>query len=180
MQRSGGRGSFAFFLLLSTGGIVPAASAQDSRGSLSGADSLVLERTSCYGTCPAYRLSITMLGRVSFASRHPGQTSPAVRDSIPRERFVELLALADRLGLAALPDTIASDRALCPDKATDHPTTIVAIFHATHRKTIVDYHGCFASVDHEEVPAVHRLRMFEARIDSSAGSERWIRPAGRR
>ena len=33
-------------------------------------DSVVLERTRCYGTCPAYRLRVSRTGEVRFASRN--------------------------------------------------------------------------------------------------------------
>jgi hypothetical protein len=180
IQSMSGQRSISLLLFLFANSIGVPIGAQTPRVSPAGVDSLVLERTPCYGTCPAYRLSITQLGRVSFASRNLGEAERSMRDSISGQRFTDLLSLADRLGFDILPDSIAADPALCPDRATDHPTAIVTIFKGGHRKAVVDYHGCFAAVDHSEVPALSRLRNFEAMIDSVAGSARWVRSAGRR
>jgi hypothetical protein len=143
-------------------------------------DSIVLERTLCYGTCPAYRLSLTRHGIVSFESRNPGDTARRGRDTVSAGTFALLAATADSLSFASLPDTVANSRALCPDKATDHPTATVTIFRGAQTKHVVDYRGCFAASDHTPVPVVGRLRRFEARIDSLAGSRRWVQPARRR
>jgi hypothetical protein len=144
------------------------------------ADSLVLERTLCYGTCPAYRLSLARDGQVLFQSRNPGDEARQVRDTTAAGALSILTEMADSLGFATLPDTIANSPALCPDHATDHPTATVTIFRGAANKHVVDYLGCFARFDHSTVPIVERLRMFEARIDSLAGSQRWVRPARRR
>jgi hypothetical protein len=151
-----------------------------SDAKVTAADSIVLERTVCFGTCPAYRLSLTRQGQVSFESRNPGDTSRHARDSVSVTSLGVLTAMADSLGFETLPDTIANDSALCPDKATDHPTATITIFRGVQSKHVVDYHGCFASVDHSTVPAVARLRQLETAIDSLAGSQRWVRPASRR
>ena len=144
------------------------------------ADSLILERTLCYGTCPAYRLSLARDGHVTFQSRNPGDESRQASDTTSARALSILTAMADSLGFATLPDTIASSPALCPDHATDHPTATVTIFRGAGSKHVVDYLGCFARFDHSTVPVVGRLRMLEASIDSLAGSKRWVQPARRR
>ncbi|HEY8312519.1 MAG TPA: DUF6438 domain-containing protein [Gemmatimonadaceae bacterium] len=143
-------------------------------------DSLVLERTLCYGTCAAYRLSLGRDGQVAFQSRNPGDEARQVRDTTAAVALSILTSLADSLGFVTLPDTIANSPALCPGSATDHPTATVTIFRAGASKHVVDYLGCFAGFDHSTVPIVGRLRILEASIDSLAGSKRWVHPAKRR
>jgi len=141
------------------------------------ADSIVLERTLCYGSCPAYRVSISRVGEVRFESRRPGDSGRTASDRIAAERVRSLTAQAVALGFFQLPDSIRSDKRLCPDMATDHPTviTIVALAGVVHR--VVDYRGCFARSDHSVVDSVAKLRAYEAAIDSAAGSARWVRPS---
>ena len=143
-------------------------------------DSIVLERTLCLGTCPAYRLRLSRGGHVVFESRNPGDTARQERDTIAPTAIAELTEMADSIGFETLPDTIARSRALCPDMASDHPTAIVSIYRGVRSKRVVDYHGCFARSDHSTIPIVGRLRQLEASIDSVAGARRWIRPAPRR
>jgi Domain of unknown function (DUF6438) len=169
-------------LLAISVGVSLAACAQSVRSDAPAitADSIVLERTLCYGTCPAYRLSLARNGDVTFQSRNPGDEARHARDTTAAGALSILTAMADSLGFATLPDTIANSPGHCPDHATDHPTATVTIFRGVASKHVVDYLGCFARFDHSTVPIVGRLRMLEARIDSLTGSRRWVQPARRR
>jgi uncharacterized protein DUF6438 len=131
-------------------------------------DSIVLERTFCFGTCPAYRLSLTRAGAVHFRSRNPGD-STAATDRVDPAQVAALAREAERIGFWSLPEVIRTDPRLCGAMATDHPGAIVTLYAAARTKRVDDYHGC------RDVPPA--LRRFEARIDSVASSERWVRPA---
>lgn len=146
------------------------------RPPVAGLDSIVLERTPCFGTCPAYRLSVARTGVVVFASRNHGDSARVARDSISPGAVAWLRAEAERQGVLRLPAVIADDHSLCPDRATDHPTFAVSFFSRDRTYRITDYHGCFASNDHSIVSALDGLRHFEAEIDSVTGSSRWVRP----
>lgn len=143
------------------------------------ADSVVLERSRCFGSCPAYRLRITGDGAVAFASRNPRDTLRTETDSIAPSEVAWLLEEAERLGFYALPETIAEDSTLCPLRATDHPAATVTIFREDSTHTVVDYHGCYASHDLGVVPRLEQLRRLEVEIDSVTRSSRWVRPASR-
>lgn len=145
-----------------------------------GADSLALERSSCFGFCPAYRLSLHSDGTVIFASRNPRDTARVESDAIRPDQVHWLVQEAERIGFFTLPSVIADDRALCPSLATDHPTATVTIFRADSASRVVDYHGCYAGTDLSVAPPVGQLRHFESQIDSVAKSERWTTPATHR
>jgi hypothetical protein len=139
----------------------PRLRAQNTWNGLRTADSVVLERTLCFGTCPAYRLSLTRTGMVSFESRNPGEEIRET-DSIPEREFIGLMSSALYANFMALPDRIADDVRFCTMKATDHPTAIVTIFMSGQTKRVEDYHGCTWA------PAA--LRDFENIIDKAANS----------
>ncbi|HET7550477.1 MAG TPA: DUF6438 domain-containing protein [Gemmatimonadaceae bacterium] len=143
------------------------------------ADSVVLERSRCFGSCPAYRLRIGEDGAVTHVSRDSGDASGTKTDSIARSQVEWLLGEAERIGFYSLPEVIADDSTLCPLRATDHPTATVTIYRDDSAHTVVDYHGCYASHDLAVAPKVQQLRRFEAEIDSIAGVSRWVRPASR-
>jgi hypothetical protein len=157
--------------LLATVGFSTAAVAQHAA-----LDSVVLERTACFGTCPAYRLTVTATGKVRFASRNRGDTARAAEDSISPAAMTTLLAAAFRLRALDLPARIADDHALCPDRATDHPTVTVGLFWPAGQQQIVDYHGCYLSSDHSVADRLGDLRRFETTVDSVTQSQRWVRP----
>jgi hypothetical protein len=143
------------------------------------ADSLVLERTPCFGSCPAYRLSVSRSGAVAFASRNRGDDTRAASQVAPTT-LATLVERARGAGFFALPTRLRDDRALCPLVATDHPTVHVTIFAADTTHRVEDYHGCHADTDRSVVPALAGLRALEDAVDSAAGSARWVRPNGRR
>ena len=136
------------------------------------ADSLVLERTVCFGMCPAYRLSVRADGRTMFATRTPSGSAGVVTDSVTPAQFVWLVQRAGRIGLAQLPPVIADDRTLCPVQATDHPTVTVSLF-GDSTVTVVDYRGCYAGTDLSVAVPLAQLRHFEMQIDSVTRSQRW-------
>src|SRR5574338_1584532 len=123
-------------------------------------DSIVLERTMCYGTCPAYRVRLTSAGLVTFESRSAGDVGRTATDSVAPERISALARNAAEIGFFDLRTAIADDPSLCPARATDHPSTHVSVYGA-RTKTVEDYQGCYASSDGSIVPALVKLRVFE-------------------
>jgi hypothetical protein len=142
-------------------------------------DSIVLERTACYGTCPAYRLRLDAVGRVHFQSRNTGDDAPPVTDSIGAGALSLLGEEASRIEFFRLPSAIEGTE-LCRDRATDHATVTVTFHTEAGAHAVRDYHGCFDRRDHSVTSRVAALRNFERRIDEVAGSARWVRPNRRR
>jgi hypothetical protein len=132
----------------------------------SGVDSIVLQRTACYGNCPTYRVRITGTGAVSFTpERDTRRTKPAER-TVAADSVAALVEEARRVGFFELPDTLQSSERYCAAMATDNPTAILAFYVRGARKEVVDYHGC------GNVPA--DVRRLEDAVDSVAGTGRWI------
>jgi Domain of unknown function (DUF6438) len=131
------------------------------------ADSIVLERSLCFGFCPAYRLRVSRSGEVLYRSRASRDTTHALA-SIGADKARELLDGARMLGLDALPDTIANVHAYCPNWPTDYPTATITVFVGQGSKHVVDYLGCdWAPVG---------LRVFESLVDSVAGTKSFLGP----
>jgi hypothetical protein len=141
-------------------------------------DSLVLERTACYGTCPAYRIRLSNRGEILFRATY--DSTQTFRDTVAATTLSALAARAREIGFFELPPEIAKDSILCHNMATDHPTATTTLFASSHSKGVVDYHGCFETVEHEILPRVQRLRDFEDEIDSVLRSSRWVKPTVRR
>lgn len=143
------------------------------------ADSLVLERSLCFGTCPAYRLRVNSRGEVHFQSRNPGDGSRVATDTLAVSEYAWLLHEADRIGFDTFPDTIASSRSLCSVVATDHPTTTMSVFWTHGAKRIEYYTGCFTDGGDSHDPARRLLQLstLAASVDSVTRAARWIRPA---
>lgn len=139
-------------------------------------DSLVLERTVCFGFCPAYRLRISSSEEILFQSHNRNDTASAVVDTAPRGTYAAIVARARAIGFYELPPEIRKDSVLCRNFATDHPTVTTTIFTGPTTKQVSDYHGCFETVEHKVLTPIRKLRAFEDEIDSTLHSSRWVRP----
>ena len=173
--------ALALLLAACTRAPSPEAGAPADTSSSAGADSLVLERAPCFGTCPVYRLSIARDGAVRFESRSQADSGRTHTGQVPATAFAALVAGADSVGFFTFPARIADDPAVCGNQATDHPTATVTIHRAVGTHRVEDYLGCHGS---EDAPAnrerLNRLRAWESAIDSVAGTNRWLTsPPGR-
>jgi len=160
----------ALLLLLALGDWRSAAAGQQPSASPP-LDSITLERSPCFGACPAYRLRLSRGGTVVFVSRY-GET---IRDSIPPSALIWLRDEATRRELFTLPKIIVRDRALCPSMASDSPTVTVTLYWATRWHRIIDYLGCVTGNSPSTPLRLHVLRHFEAAIDSVARTARALR-----
>src|SRR5688500_5231113 len=77
--------------------------------SASAADSIMLERTLCFGTCPAYRLRLSDAGEIFFESRNPGEVGRTAVDTAPAATLSLLVSRARAAGFFELPREIAGD-----------------------------------------------------------------------
>ena len=140
-------------------------------------DSIVLERTVCFGFCPAYRLSIGRTGAVLFERQaQRGTPGDTARDTIDPAALSGLLARARDIGFFTLPDDITpANQGACPMAATDHPSAIVTIAIGDTVKRVNHYHGCHAQRGDDLGDAYPELTQLENAIDSAAQVERWLR-----
>jgi hypothetical protein len=137
--------------------------------------SITLERTACMGTCPAYQLTVNRAGRIAFVSRNSYDNGRSANGLVTSSVLDSLYARAVRVDFFAFPDTLVGNPPFCDSYATDSPTATVTINTNTGKKSVVDYHGCFAKSPTSKVK-LSELRAFEDAIDSLAASTRWIQP----
>lgn len=117
---------------------------------------ITLERTPCFGTCPAYTVRIMSDGRVEYEGRRFVRVVGKATATIPLESVQELVRQFDRIGYFELKDKYTA-------MITDLPTTTTSIRKGARFKQIVDYYG-----------APPALKDLERRIDEAAGSVRWV------
>ena len=161
---------------------IPTPLAGQQSAPVAGLDSLVLERTLCYGTCPAYRLTLRRDGILRIQSRNRRDTGSVVEDTLNAVVLYFLEQRARSIEFDKFPANIAADRAMCRDSATDHPTIIIGLFGPGPYSKLVEYYtGCYTVCCHHAVEeSLHRLAEFAAQIDTATRSARWVRPSRRR
>jgi Domain of unknown function (DUF6438)/Ankyrin repeat len=124
-----------------------------------------LERTSCFGPCPVYSVSIDAKGRVTYEGKKFVRVEGRQSDQVPVSRVVELLATVNRIRFFELDNQYRVIHN--PDGSTsvvsDLPTTLVTVTRGGQTKQIEDYVGAPESI--------HQL---EKEIDEAARTKRWI------
>ena len=117
---------------------------------------ITLERTMCFGTCPAYKLTIYGDGRVVYEGENYVKVTGTQNADISEDDVKGLVDEFYRIGYFSLADSYTAD-------ITDLPTTITSISIDGKTKQVVDYHGApLALVD------------LEKRIDEVANTKIWV------
>lgn len=138
---------------------------------------VTLEASPCYGTCPAYRVSIYADGNVEFEgslyavahghARIAADSAQALLRRFTDSRFADLDTNYAQLSLH------------CGSFATDGPGYRLSLQMATTRHAVSYYGGCFPdphSTRGEQDRSDYRLlRSLAAAIDSIVDTKRWFR-----
>ena len=131
--------------------VVLAPSAGFSQQELVPTDTLIrLERTRCFGTCPAYSVTIDARGTVSFDGTWGVRVTGRQVASIDPRLVSGILEAAERIHFYDLRDRYTMD-------VTDLPTTFVTITSGGRTKRVEDYIG-----------PPDGLRELEEQIDNAA------------
>jgi hypothetical protein len=121
-----------------------------------------LERTMCYGTCPAYRLTVLSDGQVEWEGRRFVKVNGKAQATLtPAEMAALKAAFADvhYFELHGKYD--------CREW-TDHPSANTSFDDGTQRNAVRHYHGCKSAAHVDELTAL------EAKVDRICRTERWV------
>src|SRR5262245_18752838 len=104
---------------------------------------ITLARTSCFGACPVYAVSIDAKGSVRYEGKKFVRVTGVQSDQIPVSRVAELLATVDRIRFFDLDDRYQVIRNAdgTTTMVTDLPTTFVTVTRGGQTKSIEDYVG---------------------------------------
>lgn len=121
---------------------------------------ITIERTACFGACPAYSLEIAGDGTVTYQGRQFVRVIGKATAKISPEAVQQLAAEFERIHYFDLQNIYTA-------RITDLPTTTTSIRIGGRFKKVVDHYG-----------APDELEKLEDRIDEVAGSDRWIKSSG--
>ncbi|MBF0122889.1 MAG: hypothetical protein HQL21_05735 [Candidatus Omnitrophica bacterium] len=124
---------------------------------------IILERSRCFGLCPAYKLTIYADGKIEFIGDKFVNAKGPHAKTIPQKNvefmFTEVYN-ANFFGLDGRYDCF---------EGVDNPTVKIAVTKGERTKEIVHYHGC-ESADQQELAA---LTILEDKIDELAEIADW-------
>ena len=90
-------------------------------------DSITLERTVCFGTCPAYRVTISSDGTVAFEGRQFTKTKGIATGHISATEFHKLASEFEKIDYFSLPDEYKPGSKVCPQVVTDMPSANTSV-----------------------------------------------------
>ena len=130
---------------------------------------ITLERTTCYGRCPAYTLTITADGAVVFHGRRfVKQEWTIIKSAITQDQLKQLMAEFDRVKFFSLEDDYMDNPRVCAEYETDNPSAFTSIRFDGKSKSVRHYHGCSG-------PKVPReLTELENKIDEIVNTAQWL------
>ena len=128
------------------------------------ADTLLkMERTVCFGTCPAYELTIQTNGKVIFYGKEFVEHKGEKTGDISQDNLDHLIKKIDESHFMQIP----SDPD-CESRYTDMPSVFLTIELNGQQNSVSHYQGCKGFQFEEE------LYDLEEAIDSLAGTSKWI------
>lgn len=135
---------------------------------------IALRRTSCFGSCPSYRVELRGDGEVAYVGEDNVLVRGEQRWRIAPDRIAPLLALLRESNYLGLAGHYQID-------ATDLPTQTTSVSVEGRRKFVVDYGGelsgvvASTSAGEPAVPMPAAVVQIERSIDAIAGTESWTR-----
>jgi len=122
---------------------------------------ITLDRTSCFGFCPDYSLTIYGNGTVLYDGHAFVATKGKKTASIPREDVQELVRKSIEIDYFHMRNSYTAS-------ISDLPTTTTSVTLGHNSKKVIDYYG-----------APENLKQFENMIDDVATSQKWTKcPSG--
>lgn len=120
----------------------------------------MLERTGCFGACPAYTVTIAREGAVNFVGQSHTRVlgNNTAKRTAPRSPFY--IAKSLRPSFVRLPDAYRA-------AVSDLPKYVVTVRSGALTKRVLDYAGTAAGPP-------QAVRDIEDEIDRIAGTERWV------
>ena len=145
---------------------------------------ITLERTMCWGWCPAYTLVISSDGTVKFTPvgtyvylpDGPAPSFPLI-DHVTPEQLRVLTAEFEKIRFHSLRKRYgragsSSDGPSCPNYWTDSPSAFLTLVSNGKRKSVSHYLGCNGAKVLEDLVAL------EEKIDEIARTKRWTSQFG--
>jgi hypothetical protein len=126
---------------------------------------ITLTRSTCFGECPAYAVSVDAKGNVTYEGKKFVRVEGRQTDRVPVARVAALAATVERIRFFELDERYRfihtpDGRAI---SISHRPTTFVMVTSAGRSKHIEDYIG-----------APESLKQLEKQIDETARTKRWI------
>ncbi|MEP7187151.1 MAG: DUF6438 domain-containing protein [Rhodanobacter sp.] len=131
---------------------------------------VTLQRTACFGICPAYTVTLSPGGDVSFVGDAHVQTQRAKGQATPAQTSAVMEAVTQS-GFHAMRDSYTSREDGCEMMMSDQPSVKITVADAAGSKTVDFYKGCKGAAAEAVKPKMEQLATV---IDRQLDTAQWI------
>lgn len=131
-------------------------------------DQVELQRTGCYGSCPAYTVTIKSDGSVIFEGKDHVQRKGRSKATVAPADWDLLVAVLNRSHFFALKGRYSTEEDGCTTVWTDSPALGITATRGAEKKRVWYYQGCRGP---QELDAIAWLG---ATIDLIANTQKWV------
>lgn len=124
-----------------------------------------LERTQCYGSCPAYTITIHGDGRVEYAGKEHVKVKETRNAQVDPAAIKALASQFAQMKFLSLPEEDYSETKCKCRRCTDFPSAIVEINVGSVSHKVNHYYGCACPPK--------ALFELESAVDKAVNSEQW-------
>ncbi|MCW8808623.1 MAG: DUF6438 domain-containing protein [Rhodanobacter sp.] len=133
-------------------------------------------RTTCFGACPSYRVTLTTDGHITFDGLAHVQTMSPVGAQATPKQIAAVRAALQEADLRALRDSYTTREDGCRPLRMDMNGVRITISDTEGSKTVDFYYGCHGAIADQVRPRIDKLAHT---IDEQLGTARWIgKPTG--
>lgn len=132
--------------------------------------SVTLERSTCFGNCPAYSVTVTADGKTTFVGRTFVQTRSASAQATPAQVAAIQAALV-RADVGSMRSSYTSRADGCEMMMSDRPGIKITVVDASGTHSVDFYFGCRGPMAEAVRPRIEQLA---ASIDEQLDTRRWI------
>jgi hypothetical protein len=131
---------------------------------------VTLERSTCFGNCPGYTVTLAPSGQVSFVGHAHVQTMQAQGQATPAQAAA-IMEAVKQSGFHAMNNSYTSRNDGCEMMMSDQPGVKITVTDAESSKTVDFYNGCEGAAADAVKP---KLEQLASTIDQQLGTARWI------
>lgn len=129
-----------------------------------------IERTSCFGWCPSYSLTIRANGEVEYEGKSDVAVKGLRRGVVSKLDIIFLFEAAERLKFKSLQDQYEGVKDGCKEVWTDLPSIVITFDAGEFKKNIRYYMGCRGMV------ILERIAWFADTVDEVGQVSQWTGP----
>lgn len=131
-------------------------------------DEITLQRTECYGTCPAYTVILHGDGTVVYKGKSHVVAIGERKSSISKASVSFLLSAFGNASFLSFQDEYGSERDGCKEVWTDHPSLMIRYQSKANSKSVSYYTGCVGAKD------LHKIAWLADTIDIVTNTRQWV------